>query len=751
MAGAEANVEVERRAARRRAPAVPPPGSGRLVSPPPDPLNVRQLAPGETCCPLAAEMSTNSSGVPPKATNKKKHRYRDPSATGLPAQGGSRQSSSSEAPSQQGLRAAGPNSKAQLLQPGAPPPQQSAKQQPQQKYPQTQQKSQLPRQGDPKKQQEPAKQQQPQKPPPQQQRAPNKQPQGPKTQAKQKQQPSTGNRPSSSGQASQFKPNQLGNQKTQKQHPRKQRHHRQPASQGSAVEKHKVVIRSLPPTMSQTAFEECLRSKELEGKYNYLAYAGGKVKPYRTVSSVAWLNFPDEVDLQRFYEHFHGHVFFNERGAPFKACVEYAPMQKVFSNARARKDRYAGTITEDRDYIEFLKDLDQQKEQPAVSAEVLLDQRDKDQAMAGDGKKVIVTPLMKFVMERQASRFRGKGKGGNAQAHQKPSAKSIARGAKVDTGKDKPQQPSKAAKTKKDADKAKGDGSSKAGSAAGERRLTSQSAPVMLAKRDRSTHSVATNPRDRRSTDEQGGAPVSAPQKTAPASKSGNPAGKSLDKHSLTETESTSRPKSARSSKSARPERQVYVPGSGVRSRLASNSSKANSGPEHPVNPSPDTKRTGSEAQGAGGKAAAKPPQVGDTKRGGGGGSHGANRQRSNVRSNKQHPGDLLAKPPSAASDGDGQSKGGGASKSQARRQQSSRGDASRGRDVTGTGPTVPDLSQLRHEALDQAESRLLNVPSHSLRWDSIGAQSHGRDNMTGCQTSDNSNTPSRGNCVLKS
>ena len=44
-------------------------------------------------------------------------------------------------------------------------------------------------------------------------------------------------------------------------------------------------------------------------------------------------------------------------GHPFKAHVEYAPMQKI-PKGRVRKDKYNGTIEKDKDYIAFLKTLE---------------------------------------------------------------------------------------------------------------------------------------------------------------------------------------------------------------------------------------------------------------------------------------------------------------------------------------------------------------------------------------------------------
>ena len=44
---------------------------------------------------------------------------------------------------------------------------------------------------------------------------------------------------------------------------------------------------------------------------------------------MAYINFHTPEDVVDFAAGFNGHVFVNERGAPFKAAVEFAPYQKA--------------------------------------------------------------------------------------------------------------------------------------------------------------------------------------------------------------------------------------------------------------------------------------------------------------------------------------------------------------------------------------------------------------------------------------
>ena len=86
-------------------------------------------------------------------------------------------------------------------------------------------------------------------------------------------------------------------------------------SRDAVVEKHKVVVRNLPPNLSREAFESALHAKGVsEHQYNYLSYLQGKCKTYRTIHSVAFLSFPLQENLSAFYAAFHENVFVNERG-----------------------------------------------------------------------------------------------------------------------------------------------------------------------------------------------------------------------------------------------------------------------------------------------------------------------------------------------------------------------------------------------------------------------------------------------------
>jgi hypothetical protein len=71
----------------------------------------------------------------------------------------------------------------------------------------------------------------------------------------------------------------------------------------------------------------------------------------RQVHSRAYINFKKPEDVIDFYEVFNGHIFVNEKGAQYKALVEYAPHQRV-PKPRSKKDVREGTITKGKVQME---------------------------------------------------------------------------------------------------------------------------------------------------------------------------------------------------------------------------------------------------------------------------------------------------------------------------------------------------------------------------------------------------------------
>eukprot|EP00198_Chlamydomonas_reinhardtii_P001763 XP_001691099.1 UPF3 protein [Chlamydomonas reinhardtii] len=107
-------------------------------------------------------------------------------------------------------------------------------------------------------------------------------------------------------------------------------------------QKTKVLVRKLPPAMSEDTFKSVLDSVAA-GRYNWLSYYAGKVSLKRVASSRAYINFVSEEDVYNFKQRFDGHVFISRQGNQYRCAVEYAPLQKM-PTLEAKPHPLEGTI-----------------------------------------------------------------------------------------------------------------------------------------------------------------------------------------------------------------------------------------------------------------------------------------------------------------------------------------------------------------------------------------------------------------------
>lgn len=179
-------------------------------------------------------------------------------------------------------------------------------------------------------------------------------------------------------------------------------------------EKTKVIVRRLPPALSEESFKTIL-DKYAEGKYDWVSYYPGKVSIRKVVFSRAYVNFILPEHVYEFKAKFDGHVFVSNKGNQYKCTVEYAPFQKV-PKPQTKKDTRDGTIDKDPDYQEFVRLLE---EGPVLlpSAVHQLEKREAEEKAAGDtskGPNSIVTPLMEFLRQKYVNglkrSYKGKGR-----------------------------------------------------------------------------------------------------------------------------------------------------------------------------------------------------------------------------------------------------------------------------------------------------------------------------------------------------
>ncbi|KAM0886225.1 hypothetical protein ACQ4PT_029823 [Festuca glaucescens] len=162
----------------------------------------------------------------------------------------------------------------------------------------------------------------------------------------------------------------------------------------------KVVLRRLPPAIAQQAVVDQVDAR-FAGRYDWACFRAGNASQKNHRYSRLYLNFKSPEDVVEFAEFFNGHVFVNEKGAQFKALVEYAPSQQV-PKSNIKKDARQGTITKDPEYLEFLELISKPTEH-LPSAEIQLERKEAERAAAGK-EPPVVTPLMVYVRQQRAAK-----------------------------------------------------------------------------------------------------------------------------------------------------------------------------------------------------------------------------------------------------------------------------------------------------------------------------------------------------------
>ncbi|KQJ82754.1 hypothetical protein BRADI_5g10820v3 [Brachypodium distachyon] len=162
----------------------------------------------------------------------------------------------------------------------------------------------------------------------------------------------------------------------------------------------KVVLRRLPPAIGQQAVVDQVDAR-FAGRYDWACFRPGNASQKNHRYSRLYLNLKSSEDVVEFAEFFNGHIFVNEKGAQFKALVEYAPSQQV-PKSTIKKDARQGTITKDLEYLEFLELISKPTEH-LPSAEIQLERKEAERAAAGK-EPPVVTPLMAYIRQQRAAK-----------------------------------------------------------------------------------------------------------------------------------------------------------------------------------------------------------------------------------------------------------------------------------------------------------------------------------------------------------
>jgi len=165
----------------------------------------------------------------------------------------------------------------------------------------------------------------------------------------------------------------------------------------------KVVIRRLPPTMTEDMFLEQISPIP---KNDMFYFVKGEHEVGVPTFSRAYINFTNQEDIYTFQDKFDGYVFLDQRGTEYTAIVEFAPYQKTLRlHNKDEKDDKCNTLDNDPHYLEFLQKLENPEEIILQSAESYLEQLEqKERELKANGSAKIVTPLVEFIHQRRLER-----------------------------------------------------------------------------------------------------------------------------------------------------------------------------------------------------------------------------------------------------------------------------------------------------------------------------------------------------------
>ncbi|XP_058055038.1 regulator of nonsense transcripts 3A [Anopheles bellator] len=161
----------------------------------------------------------------------------------------------------------------------------------------------------------------------------------------------------------------------------------------------RVVIRRLPPSMTEEMFREQISTDGVLPKHEEFYFVGPDWSLGVNASSRAYITFTDPADVFRFTESYDGYTFIDSKGAEYPAVVEYAPFQRLPKNRSRKKDSKCSTIESDVHFIAFKEALEAEEQE----------------AQHGRGtqefnfnlepeEKIKTTPLLEYVAQRKQER-----------------------------------------------------------------------------------------------------------------------------------------------------------------------------------------------------------------------------------------------------------------------------------------------------------------------------------------------------------
>uniref|UniRef100_A0A2M4AKZ9 Putative nonsense-mediated decay protein upf3 n=1 Tax=Anopheles triannulatus TaxID=58253 RepID=A0A2M4AKZ9_9DIPT len=159
----------------------------------------------------------------------------------------------------------------------------------------------------------------------------------------------------------------------------------------------RVVVRHLPPTMTEEQFREEISVEGAFPKHEEFYFVGPDWSLGMGATSRAYIKFTNPDDVLLFTHRFDGYTFLDSKGAEFLALVEYAPFQKLPKNrSRSKPDPKCNTIESDPLFIAFKEALEAEEreaQQGRGTQEFSFNLEPEE--------KIVMTPLLEFVAQRK--------------------------------------------------------------------------------------------------------------------------------------------------------------------------------------------------------------------------------------------------------------------------------------------------------------------------------------------------------------
>ncbi|KAH8309190.1 hypothetical protein KR059_006740 [Drosophila kikkawai] len=161
----------------------------------------------------------------------------------------------------------------------------------------------------------------------------------------------------------------------------------------------KIVMRHLPPTMTETEFLDQVGPLPENDAYYYCP-ADWSLGHEATCRAYIDMSMKDPEEVLQFRDRFDGYVFVDTRGVEYVAIVEYAPFQSFLKN-RARNDEgKVNTIESESHYQEFMQRLADEREEASRLGDVKIDFNFERRA----DEKVKSTPLLQYLANKKEKR-----------------------------------------------------------------------------------------------------------------------------------------------------------------------------------------------------------------------------------------------------------------------------------------------------------------------------------------------------------